>query len=29
MFNFSMANFIVYFLILLSGYLSHLFLDVF
>jgi hypothetical protein len=29
MFNFSMTNFIVYFLILLSGYLSHLFLDVF
>ena len=29
MFNFSIVNFIVYFLVLLSSYLSHLFLDAF
>ena len=29
MFNFSIINFVVYFLVLLSGYLSHLFLDAF
>ena len=27
LFNFSMINFLVYFLVLLSGYLSHLFFD--
>ena len=27
LFNFSMISFLVYFLVLLSGYLSHLFLD--
>ena len=27
LFNFSMINFLVYFVVLLSGYLSHLFLD--
>lgn len=27
LFNFSMINFLVYFAVLLSGYLSHLFLD--
>ena len=27
MFNFSLINFIVYFLFILSGYMSHLFLD--
>lgn len=29
LFNFSMISFIVYFLVFLSGYLSHLFLDAF
>ena len=27
LFNFSMINFLVYFLVILTGYLSHLFLD--
>jgi len=29
LFNFSLINFLVYFTVILSGYLSHLFLDVF